>query len=127
MARWFTWRKVVWTTVALGVVAGIALSGLVAYVARDVQAAGEEAQEEYGGDMVEALVAQLVSESEALKARNHAIWALGHLSDARALPQLESLFTGEECDHATQVCQYELEKALANTRGESFSPVPFIL
>ena len=49
---------------------------------------------------------------EPLEVKNHVIWILGELRDDRALPGLENLLTGEECDHQRDVCQYELEKAI---------------
>jgi hypothetical protein len=45
------------------------------------------------------------------------VWALGHLGDARALPVLESHYTGGPCDHSRLLCQRELEKAIRLSRG----------
>jgi hypothetical protein len=63
-------------------------------------------------DDLGALVAYLDSGTHALKERELAIWTLGRLRDARALPALEKYYTGRQCDHRTTICQYELVKAL---------------
>ena len=97
--------------------------GLFVWCDIDALKAAEEAQKEFSGDRVEALCALVVSETHSLEERNRAIWALGRIRDPRALPTLEGLYTGRECDHAHEVCQYELAKALANCRGETFDPL----
>jgi len=60
-----------------------------------------------------ALIEFLRAYEHPLAERNHAVWALGRLRDARALPLLEDFYTGEECEHDAALCQSELEKAIA--------------
>ena len=82
-----------------------------------VQAASEAALLERPGDRVSSLVAYVVSPTHALRERNRAVWALGQLGDARALPLLEKHFTGRECEHDRALCQHELRKAIRLCRG----------
>ena len=82
-----------------------------------VHAASEAALLERPGDRVSALMAYIESPSHTLRERNRAVWAVGQLGDARALPVLEKHATGRECDHARALCQYELRKAIRLCRG----------
>ena len=86
----------------------------------DVNQRCEIAQDKYKGDCVEALSAYLSDENNSYKSRNSAIWALGQIGDKRALPVLESYYTGEipnkEPINET-VSQYELKKAIKLVSG----------
>lgn len=80
----------------------------------------QNAKWQYGGDCVEALIDQLNDKNQGFRARNHAIWALGQLGGSRALPVLQSYYTGnipsrEPLDEV--ISQYELKKAVNLTRG----------
>lgn len=78
------------------------------------------AQGRYGGDCVEALIAHLQDESNPLRERNSAIWALGQLGDSRALPVLQSYYTGNIPDrepYDQTISQYELKKAINLAQG----------
>ena len=81
-----------------------------------IEAVEAQALSEHAGEPVESLIAYLASDRHTLEDKNRAIWRLGQLGDARAIPILEDLRTGEPCDHARFVCQRELEKALAKLR-----------
>jgi hypothetical protein len=82
-----------------------------------VHAASDGALRDQPGDRVLALMACVESPKHTLRARNRAVWALGQLGDARALPVLEKHFTGGECDHDRLLCQHELRKAIRLCRG----------
>lgn len=82
-----------------------------------VHAASEAALAERPGDPVTALMAYVESPAHTLQARNRAVWALGQLADARALPVLEKHVTGRPCEHDRALCQYELSKAIRLCRG----------
>ena len=80
----------------------------------------QNAKWQYGGDCVEALVAQLDDEHQGFRARNHAIWALGQLGDSRALPVLKNYYTGNIPEREPlngTISQYELRKAVNLTSG----------
>jgi len=80
----------------------------------------QNAQREYGGDCVEALISLLKDESRGFRARNDAIWALGEMGDSRALPVLESYYTGNIPDREPlneMISQYELRKAVDLASG----------
>lgn len=72
----------------------------------------EVSKAKYGGSCQESLVSFLNDETNSLKQRNGAVWALGQLGDPQSLSVLRSYYTGEPCDHKRFLCQYELEKAI---------------
>lgn len=107
-------RIVVGVLVA-GVVLGSAALGAILWrIHQSVQAYCEVAQQAHPhpGDEVAALIDFMNSDSHSFRDRNLAIWTLGRLREAKALPALESVYTGEPCDHDKRLCQYELEKAI---------------
>ena len=63
-------------------------------------------------DRIEALMVCVADGQQPLERRNRAIWALGQLRDARALPLLKSCVK-DQCDHGVDLCQHELTKAIA--------------
>lgn len=90
------------------------------WIGYEVKHQCQEATWQYGGDCVEALIAQLQDENQGFRRRNSAIWALGQLGDQRALPVLQSYYTGsiperEPLDKT--ISQYELKKALHLVSG----------
>lgn len=90
------------------------------WIGYEVKNQCQETISEYGGDCVGALTALLNDENRGFKARNDAIWALGQLGDSRALPVLQSYYTGnipprEPYDQT--ISQYELKKAINLTGG----------
>lgn len=66
----------------------------------------------YPGDRVQALCTLVKCESCSLAERNRAVWALGQLRDERAMPILLKYYTRQKCNHALDLCQYELKKAV---------------
>lgn len=90
------------------------------WIRLDIKTQCQDSTREYGGDCVEALQMLLNDESRGFRARNDAIFALGQLGDARALPTLQSYYTGnisprEPLDEG--ISQYELKKAVNLTSG----------
>ncbi len=119
-ARWngrrfvrFVRRAVV---IALVLIAALVL-GTTWLIGSGVHAASEAALLERPGDGALALMAYIESPKHTLRERNRAVWALGQLGDARALPVLEKHFTGRECEHGRALCQHELRKAIRLCRG----------
>lgn len=92
---------------------------LALYIQRTAQGYTEIAQQFHPNpdDDIMALVQFMNSESHSLQERNHIIWTLGRLASLEALPFLESVYTGESCDHDRYLCQYELEKAIRRCGG----------
>lgn len=82
-----------------------------------------EAQADYAGEPVVALIALVEDESAPFNKRNTAIWALGQIGDKRALPVLEKLDTAEvqhpPYDSTAYIVQYSVEKALKGINGFS--------
>lgn len=74
--------------------------------------AARSAMTKYPGDRVQALRTLVDCQTCSLTERNRAVWALGQLRDARALPILMRYYTGQKCNHASDLCQYELQKAV---------------
>ena len=87
------------------------------FIGLDIRYIARIAVDRYEKDTVTALIELAGDEACLLHSRDKAIWALGQLADASALPMLESLYTGEPCDHKTKICQYELEKAIKHCKG----------
>lgn len=90
------------------------------WIGHEVKVVCQGAKKEYGGDCTEALGALLEDENRGFEARNTAIWALGQVGDARALPVLESYYTGMIPDREplnAMISQYELRKAVNLAKG----------
>ena len=107
--------------IALVLIAALLL-GTTWLIKSGVHAASEAALLEQPGDRVPALMAYIESPAHTLSERNRAVWALGQLGDARALPVLEKHFTDRPCEHDRALCQYELRKAIRLCRGASNLP-----
>jgi hypothetical protein len=88
-------------------------------IGHGVRSVVSDASALYPGDPVSSLMALATSEDAPLKDRDRAIWALGQLGSARALPALYSLETGETCNHETAPCQHELNKAITACSSRS--------
>jgi len=90
------------------------------WIGYDVKNQCQEAKKEYSGDCVESLTALLNDSNKSFKARNSAIWALGQIGDTRALPVLESYYTGNIPPKESLnggISQYELKKAIKLADG----------
>ncbi|MFC1452630.1 hypothetical protein ACFLSJ_04715 [Verrucomicrobiota bacterium] len=118
--------KIVASVLLVGVILCGALFGAIVWnIRQSVQENCRIAQEAYPhpGDDVAALVDFMNSPEHSLHDRNHkAIWTLGRLRDPKALPALQSVYTGDSCDHEKNVCQYELEKAIKQCGGTPDPP-----
>lgn len=71
------------------------------------------------GDDVAAMLEYVQTDSHSLRDRDLVVWALGQARDSRALPVLESYYTGDKCDHDRYLCQGELAKAMKLCRGQA--------
>lgn len=85
----------------------------------------------YPGDKAEALMKFVKSDeygydAHRYRANNHAFWALGQLGDQRALPFLRNLATGQPCDHETNLCQGEIQKAIQKLERNGFNLPAFL-
>jgi HEAT repeat protein len=109
LARW--WPVAVAAVIAVPV---IGLGSVFWMIRSDVTANVAQAQQEFQGDRVEALIAFVDSGRHSLAERNRAVWALGQIADPRALEVLHKYYTGAECQHDTFLCQRELKKAIDN-------------
>lgn len=90
------------------------------WIGHDVKNICQQAKRDYSGDCVEALIAVLEDKNKGFRERNNAIWALGQFGDSRALPVLESYYTGNIPDREPlddTISQYELKKAVNLTSG----------
>jgi hypothetical protein len=85
----------------------------------DTWCATAQAAHPHPNDDVAALLDYVQSDVHPLQQRNQAVWALGQARDPRALPVLEGCVTGESCEHARDLCQHELSKAVALCMGET--------
>lgn len=103
------WPKIALAAVGLPVVGYFVICFSIGF---GVRGAVSDAQSRFAGGPVQALISVATSEEASLSDRNRAIWALGQLGSAEALPTLQSLETSELCDHETSICQHEVEKAI---------------
>ena len=75
-----------------------------------------QAKHEFNSDCVESLISYIKSESNTIREKNRAVWALGQFADKKVLPFLEeiekSAFSGKSCDLDKDICQYEVKKAI---------------
>ncbi len=78
------------------------------------------AMNKYKLDCVDSLILWLDDNSNDYRSRNSAIWALGQIGDARALPTLQKYYTGiipEKESFDRGLSQYELKKAISYFQG----------
>jgi len=108
------WRKITLAAISLPI---LGLLALCLIIGAGVRGAVKDAQSGFPGDPVTALISVATSEEASLSERDRAIWALGQLGAPEALPVLQSMATGEQCDHKSKICQYELEKAIEGCSG----------
>ena len=111
LKRWFLLAGLIGVAVAIE-----AIPWMVWQLQIPVKSRCAEAQQEFGGDCVEALVEVLEGEGRSYLEKNRAIWALGQLADERALSALRKLHSGVPCQKPCRrdlhLCQYEIEKAI---------------
>lgn len=115
--------------VLLVCVVGIALLSL--WIELGVKKVCAEAAQKHPGDKVEALMMSVETKEYGYNAHrysvnNHAFWALGQLGDKRALPFLKKLATGQPCDHETNLCQGEIQKAIRKLETNGFNLPKFL-
>ncbi len=90
----------------------VGVVGLEGYIGVTAYRVSQRASEKFGGDRVEGLMQQVECASCPMAERNMAVWALGQIGDVRALPELHAHETGKACNHAKELCQHELMKAI---------------
>jgi hypothetical protein len=89
-----------------------AYTAVFASIHAGVTDAVRSARRQNPGDRVRALSARVDCEACGLAERNRAVWALGQLRDPRALPVLKKYDTNRECNHSSDLCQYEIRKSI---------------
>lgn len=117
--------KIVVGVLVISVLLGSAAFGVMAWrIHQSVQEYCCVAQQAHPhpGDDVTALIDFVNSNSHSLRDRNFAVWTLGRLRNSKALSTLESEYTGEQCNHDKNLCQYELEKAIKLCGGMPTPP-----
>jgi hypothetical protein len=72
---------------------------------------------------IAAPIEYMNSQEHSFPERNSAVWALGRLRAADALPAFEAVYTGEKCDHENMLCQYEPAKAIRRCGGTPTPPL----
>ena len=102
----------------------VASGGVFWMIRKTVREYAAEAQKTcpHPGDDLAALIESFQSDAVDIRQRNHAIWALGRLSDRRALLALQAAYTGGRCEHDKYPCQHELEKAIKRCGGKALPP-----
>lgn len=89
------------------------------YVHNSVKKYSFIARKEFPGEKedMSAMIRYILDKHYTLENRNNMIWAIGRLSNIKALPFLEAFYTGEPCSHSSYLCQYELSKAINRCGG----------
>jgi hypothetical protein len=103
--------------IGIGLLFFVVTCTIIGYEVKEICA---DAKAEYNGDCVGSLINLLEDEGQPFRERNSAIWALGQLGDARALPVLESYYTGDIPERESLnggISQYELKKAIKLAGG----------
>jgi len=119
MSKKRKWIKVIAIGIlVIGVVGAGALFGIKGLINAEANRLANNAVEYFHKDRVESLIALVQSEDFDIDDKNNAVWVLGILKNERALPVLDSLLTGAPCDHAHEICQYEVKKAILKIKGE---------
>lgn len=76
------------------------------------------AKKEYPGKAEDALLAYLADSTKTPRERTEiAVWTLGQIRSRKALPVLKSLYKNNHnyhCNHNTELCQYEVHKAIVS-------------
>lgn len=74
------------------------------------------AKTEHPGKAEDALLAYLADSTKTFNERSDvAVWTLGQIKSRKALPVLKSLYKNNpnyQCNHRTELCQYEIYKAI---------------
>lgn len=118
-------KIIIATLISAVLLSGITLGVIVWYIQYSVQKNCVIAQQvhPHPDDDVAALIDFMNSGSHSFLERTHlAVWTLGRLHDPKALPALESVYTGELCKHDKFLCQYELAKAIKQCGGTPSPP-----
>ncbi len=90
------------------------------WIGFEVKSLCQSATTSYGGTCPDSLIMSLQDDTNSFKSRNDAIWALGQIGDPKALPVLQSFYTGIIPDREPYngtISQYELKKAINLTSG----------
>ncbi len=102
---------------ALGLTAYAALYGWIQMTAHQKVDAVRAAYPQANSD-AEALIRQIQNESESMQMRNTAVWIAGRLRVKEALPVMKSHYSAQDCEHESNLCQHELEKAIKRCGGK---------
>ena len=92
--------------------------GELAIIKHQANSYANEAVLAFHQDKTKSLLMLIDSENYSFQQKNKAVWTLGVLKDEKALPKLEMLYTGKECNHDSALCQYEIKKAILKIKGE---------
>lgn len=123
---WLPVKRVLFFAIIVGMSVSLLFLVIgVTWIGYEVKKLCQEARREYSGDCTEALISQLNDETRGFEPRNHAIWSLGQMGDPRALPVLQSYYTGvipAREPYKDGISQYELRKAIALTSSGANIP-----
>lgn len=114
--KWKIGGVIALVLVLAALVTTVALRASITGSLRDIAAQARHASPAAPDD-VTALLAWVEDETLPVAERNRGVWALGQLRDPRALPLLHSLEV-ETCRHGEDICQHELQKAVALCEGD---------
>lgn len=105
------------TSIVVAVLVALAASAVFGYAEYRKQSILQEARSRFPGTAVQALIAYVECTSCPMGLRNEATFALGEMRAAEAREVLEKRRTHGQCKHATEICQVEIERAVAKIEG----------
>lgn len=111
-------RTVFRTGLSLAVLTSVVFGSLRIWIGHDIKERIEIAKTEYPGKAEDALLAFLADSTISPRERTDvAIWTLGQIKSQKALPVLKELYRNDpnyHCHHSTELCQYEIHKAIVS-------------
>ena len=112
---------------ALLLIMACLLFGLYFWIGHEVRKNIKITQGQYPGAPENALISFLVDENNSASDRTQiAVWTLGQIRSEKALPLLYQYYyidpDGTSCfgKHDSQLCQYEIQKAIASIEKRRF-------
>lgn len=109
-------RTVFRTGLSLVLLTSVIFGSLRIWIGHDIRKRIEIAKTDYPGKAEDALLAFLADSTKSPRERTDvAIWTLGQIRSQKALPVLKELYKNDpnyHCKHSTELCQYEIHKAI---------------
>ena len=113
--------KFKWIGISLAVIIILGFTSLQVYISLSVNKYVSIAVDKFPDEKgkIFSMINFVKSKDYPLSEKNNMIWAIGRLSDKKALSYLQSIYTGNPCNHSENLCQYEISKAINRCGGKT--------